>query len=429
MKTIKNCIVENCIPTPSSCVEWNGGDIEYLGICNGDSLNNLVWEVVNKIKAIAGEDISQFDIDGLLDICGQKAPQEVTLISILTLIRENQICLKDFIDTLNDKLTELFQDSDIDVNLRCYAELDNMGNALQITRAELDQLIIDNLCAQQSRIDTLEGKVTGLQSQINNLENNTTVDELNFATCVDATVKPTSSQVITLATAHCDLETATGSPAHIASALAKTSADFNTEFGLIAGWDLTPSDWAENYGNLLLAFNNLLSRVKFMEENCCALTCKDVELGFTAIFNEDRDGIIIKFTSGAGTYIPSGFEDEGSEGTIKDMDGNVETFTLEIANNYEVEVPISGLNLNGDLLINITAVLGTGTLTCQKCLSKTVKSSTCGYCEITATGSDGSSAVIIYDDAESVGTVITTPTTSTTTTTTASVTTTTTGAP
>ncbi len=83
MKKLNNCVVENCIPTPSSCVEWNGGDIEYLGICNGDSLNNIIWEIIAKLEDLAGEDISSFDIDTLLDICNKKAPLEINLISIL----------------------------------------------------------------------------------------------------------------------------------------------------------------------------------------------------------------------------------------------------------------------------------------------------------------------------------------------------------
>ena len=95
MKKLKTCIVENCIPTPSSCVEWNGGDIEFLGICDGDSLNTLMWEVINKLEEIAGEDLSSFDIDSLLDICNQTAPNETTLINILNILKNNQICLKE----------------------------------------------------------------------------------------------------------------------------------------------------------------------------------------------------------------------------------------------------------------------------------------------------------------------------------------------
>ena len=94
MKKVKSCETENCIPTPSSCIQWNGGDIDFLGICNGDWLNNILWEIITKLQEVAGEDLSGFDIDSILDLCSQKAPQEVNLLSILNVLRKNQICMK-----------------------------------------------------------------------------------------------------------------------------------------------------------------------------------------------------------------------------------------------------------------------------------------------------------------------------------------------
>lgn len=421
MKKIQNCAVENCIPTPSSCVEWNGGSIEYLGICDGDSLNNLVWEIITKLQEIAGEDLSQFDIDSLLDICNQQAPTETTILSILNLLKNNQVCLKDFIDTLNERLNDLFANTGINVNLKCYAEFDNLGNALSITRDQLDQLIIDNLCDHKLRIETLEGKVINLQSQIDNLDI-PDMTEQEFATCVDPVVKPTSSQVVSVADELCDLEGALGDSGDITSALANTPADMNAEFGLLPGWILAPANMAENYNNLLIAFGNIWERVQFMEENCCALTCDDIKLGFTAIYNEDVDGVIITFSYGAGTSIPAGFTDQGSYGTITDVDGNSVDFNITIANNSTEEVIIAGLNTTAPLDISITAILGTGSLTCQKCLSRKVAQASCTYCEICAEGEEGSSVVIVYESSSSsivIENSSTTTSTSTTTTTTA----------
>lgn len=421
MKKIKGCIDDNCIHTPTSCLDWNGGDIEYLGICDGDPLNNLLWEVVNKLKEIAGEDLSTFDIDSLLDICNQKAPAEKTLITILELVRDNQVCLKDYIDDLNSRLNDLFGATDIDVDLKCYAQFDNLGNGLAITRDQLDQLIIDNLCSQKGRIDSLEGNVINLQSQIDNLDLNKTVDELNISTCVDAGVKPTSSQLIAVSDAHCELEIATGDPGDIAAALANIPADWNAKFGLIPAWDLSPENLANTISNLLLVIKNHEDRLTAIEQTCCNATCNDITLGFSAVYNEDGDGIIFKFTSGAGTSIPSGFVDKGSTGVITDKDGNTETFTIDIVDNFfegnETEVLLGGLNANGDLTVEITSKLGTDALTCEKCLTKTIKSTSCGYCEITATGEDGASAVITYTDGDYVPTVVTNTTSTTTTTT------------
>ena len=427
MKNIKNCEILNCIETPSSCTVWNGGDIPFLGICDGDSLNNVVLETVIKLQAISGDDLSSFDIDTLLTICNQAAPFEISLISILNILKNNDICLKDYIDTLIERVNELATTKKVNVNLKCFADIDNLGNALDITRDELDQLVINILCDHEQDIDTLNGKVINLQEQINNISLITTVEELAFATCIDATVKPTSEQVKSIATDLCALESATGNPSDISSALANTPAIFATEFSLLPGWINTPANWAESYSNLLLVVGNNSACIKFIKENCCAATCDDVKLGFSAIFNEDMDGIIIKFNSGTGTVIPSGFTDKGSTGSITDIDGNIATFALIITNNYEVEVSISGLNLNGDLDINITAKIGTDNLTCEKCLYKKVKPTGCGYCEITASGDSTAYVVIAYEDESTVAGGYVFPTT--TTTTAAPTTTTTTAAP
>lgn len=424
MKKLQSCEVENCIPTPSSCVEWNGGEVTFLGVCNGESINTLLWEVLNKLQEIAGEDLSQFDIDSLLDICGQKAPSEITILSILNIVKANQVCLKDFIDTLNDKLNELFQSTSVTINLKCYADFDNLGNALSVTREQLDQLIIDNLCAQKQRIETLEGKVISLQSQIDNIDINPSVNEPEFTTCVDAVSKPTSSQVVSIANSLCELKDETGTGADIASALGSTPAIFSTaEYISLPNWINSPATLADNYNNLLIAFNYLITRVTTIEDTCCAASCEDVELGFTAVYNEDNTALIVKFTSGAGTNIPAGFVDIGSVITITDIDGNVETFNTSnpdlIANNAQIEIPITGLNLNGDLVVNVDANMSNEALTCSKCLSKVIKRAQCDYCEICATGTTGEIVIIYESSTSSVVVENSTTTTSTTTTTTA----------
>lgn len=427
MKKLQNCEVENCIPTPSSCIKWNGGDIEYLGICNGDSINTLLWEVIGKLENITGEDLSNFDIDSLTDICNKKAPNEITILNILNLIRENQICLKDFTDILSEQITNISNEQSINVNLKCYAEFDNLGNSLSITRDELDQLIIDNLCNQKLRIETLEGKAVSLQNQIDNLDI-PDMTEQEFNTCIDTVIKPTSSQVVSIANELCDLESSNGNSADISSALSNTAGDINAEFGLITGWILTPSNWAENYSNLLLEVENLRQRIKTIETTCCALTCDDLELGFSSIYNEDASGIILSFTYGAGTVIPSGFTDSGSSGTITDIDGNVVDFNLTIANNSTHEVIIAGLNTTSPLTVKITAKMSTTSLTCQKCLSGVVSQASCGYCEYTAVGG---SVTIIYQSTQAFGSqpkVIIQPSTSSTTTLSSSTTTSTTEA-
>ncbi len=399
MKKLNDCIVENCIPTPSSCVTWNGGELEFLGICNGASLNTLLWEIVTKLETIAGQDFSKFDISGLLEICKTKAPLEVNLITILQTVRDNQVCLKDYIDRVSDRLSQIQNTDAVNVNLRCYADMDSMGNALSISRENFDQLIINELCGQGKRLNTVEGRLTTLGQEVDKLSTRSSQGEVTLSTCIDTGIKTTSEQIKATAKAICELQTSTGTPTDIAKALAKKDANDNKVFNLLPGWDLSPANWAEEFGNLILKVNNLQARVKYMEENCCAVSCDDVKIGFSAVFNETGDSVILKFTSGAGTKIPNGFTDKGSTGTITDIDGNVETFKLGIKQDLEEEVYITGLNLDGELKINIDAKMTNGAINCDKCLNKVVKPAMrCEFCEVRVQGNPGSSITIVYYD-------------------------------
>lgn len=427
MKKIENCTVENCIPTPSSCIDWNCGDIEFLNICNGDPFCNIIVNLANKVEDLTVDGLDDFDVESLAALCNQPVPLDINTLTIFNLVKNNEICLKDQIDTLADQIAELSNESTVNADLKCYAISDNLGNILSIDRDSFDQLTIDNLCFHKQQIEVLAGIVTSLQSQINNFDSTVSVEELSFATCINAAILPTSTQVINTSTVLCDLLVATGDPTDISTALALTPTDLNAEFGFITGWTLTPTNWAEHYGNMVLEVENLRQRILFMEENCCASSCEDVKLGFSAVYNEDQTGVIIKFTSGAGTSIPTGFEDLGSTGTITDIDGNIESFNIDIVDNWsgnETEVLISGLNLTGPLTIDITAKIGTEALTCEKCLHKIVQQAACAYCEICAAGEDGSTAVIIYKSTASsisYSTSSTTTSSSTTTTTTVGV--------
>jgi hypothetical protein len=425
MKKITNCNIDNFIPIPSSQIIWDCGDIEYLGICEGDGICNVIVELTNKIKAFSEDDLSEFDIDALAEICDQAVPLEITTLAIFNLIKDTEICLNDKINILSEQIASITNEGAVSVNLKCYATEDNLGNILSIDREAFDQLVIDNLCNQKGRIEGLEGSVTSLQSQIDNIDTDVASGDILISTCINGVLLPTSTQVVNTSQALCDLITFTGDTVDIATALALTPTDLNTEFGLITGWNLTPTNWAENYGNLLLEVESLRQRIIFMEENCCAASCDDILLGFSAVYNEDNTGIIIKFTSGAGTSIPAGYEDQGSTGTITDIDGNVESFTIDIVDNFtnnnETEVLISGLNLTGTLVVDITAKIGNDGLTCEKCIHKNVNQAACAFCEICATGEDGSTVVIIYESSVSSAAYNTSSTTSSSTTTTTTV--------
>jgi hypothetical protein len=392
------CETDNCIETPSSCVTWNGGSVEFLGICNGDPINNLIWEIITKLQSITEDDLSSFDIDDALSICSQRAPLEVNLINILNILKQNDICLKQYILNLEELVKDISTQQGVNVNLKCLADFDNLGNMLSLTRDQFDQLLVDKICEYKTRISTLESNVNSLNIRVSALETNSPDGEAQISTCVNSNVLPVSQQVKNNSDKICEIIQSVGTAGNITTALAQTPASFNTiDFTSLPGWILNPANLAQNYNNLLIAFSNVLGRLVAIEDNCCAITCDDIKIGYLAYFTEDQSSIILEFTSGMGTFIPNGFADIGSTITITDIDGSIITYTTVdpnlIALNAELEIPISGLNLNGDLTININTKISNDELTCVKCLpSKKVTPTGCGFCELTASGN----VTIIY---------------------------------
>ncbi len=392
MKRVQTCVTEDCIPTPSSCVIWNGGDIPFLGVCDGDCLNHLMIEIIEEIQRVAGKDLSTFDITSLLAVCDKEAPEDVTLLSILALLRDNQLCLKVFIDELEAQLQKLFEGQNVKINLKCYTGLNGLG--LSITREQLDQLIINVLCDHQNSLDSADATIKRLQEAINEARRNTRLEEVQVATCINLSSLPLSLQVQNTSQELCNYLLVVGTAADIATALALTPTDLNPEFGTITGWINSPVLWSEYYSNVLLEVQSLRERITDIENTCCAVTCDEVVIAFSVIFNEDNTGIILRFTRGAGMVLPKGFEDCGSTGTITDSSGNVQEFDLAITMGGTVEVPLEGLVGIGDLEVNISAKICNSEkgIECHKCVTQTLAQGPCDFCVLTA----GGNVTVVY---------------------------------
>lgn len=407
--------------TTSECVIWQGGDIACLGIKNGDTLSvsiaALATEICNLIEEL---DLDDLDLKCIFSICVDCPVPRKTLKTVLGLII-NKICsLEEIINALQlagttdvdpvITLASCFQYTDADGDL--IVELPHSSYTKRIA-LKVCQLLLD-VSSMQDDISDLQVQVNDLQTQINNLD--LTIPDVS-SDCLFVGTKSIEDAWELMDMAFCQLRDALGMPTDLNNAISQQCDSMNAEFGASPGWTVSPENLAQSVANLWIAFCAYRTTVA----SCCAADCADVLLGFSTSFNEDNTEITLLFTSGAGTNIPAGFTDGGSSGTITDIDGNVESFNLTIENNAEIVIPISSLNLTGDLEISINAIMTTGTLTCQKCLLKTIKKPSCNYCEICATGDAGASIVVVYKTESSTSATVfdTTTTTSTTTTTTA----------
>jgi hypothetical protein len=57
---------DSCSPVSSNCVTWNGPDIECIGLCKGDSITEVVYELATKLCEILGKlDVDNYDLECL----------------------------------------------------------------------------------------------------------------------------------------------------------------------------------------------------------------------------------------------------------------------------------------------------------------------------------------------------------------------------
>lgn len=403
--------------TTSECVTWQGEDITCLGIEKGQTLSVSIKKVADEVCDLMDQlDLNDLDLKCLFSLCVD-CPEPIRTLKVVLELLINKICsLEDIINNL-DISGETGTDPIINL-ASCFQYTDADGDLItELPHTLYTKRIANQVCQILLRVSSLEDDVSDLQDITTSLQEQIDALELNIpdvsSDCLFVGTKSIDDAWDLLDQAFCQLRTGVGLTTDINIAISRQCAELNDEFAAAPGWKASPANLAESINNLWIAF----CATKATTDGCCAVSCSDISLGFSASFNGDNTEITLKFTFGAGTSIPDAFTDGGSTGTITDVDGNVESFNLTIENNAEIVVPVSSLNVNEDVVIEINAILEAEGLTCQKCLSKTLKSSACGFCEITAEGEEGSSAVIIYED-DGLAAVVEISTTSTSTTTT-----------
>jgi len=147
-----NKYLSSCVDTTSSdCVKWVGDEVEVLGICTGDNLTEVVEVILSKLQDIAqAKGIKLNDLVAScadLDLLIQNSDKELS--SILKIILDRECYLQSQITQIN---TIINTTTPITVDLKC------LPNTVT-NRAQLDQALIDKLCAFQDRLDILEGKI------------------------------------------------------------------------------------------------------------------------------------------------------------------------------------------------------------------------------------------------------------------------------
>lgn len=378
----------------STCTTWTGQSIPSLGIVSGQTMTDTLYKVACQVVETAKElSLGDMDLSCLLDKT-PILPENKNVRLILQLLLDNQCTLKTLIDQAGSSSSN---SPDIVVNMKCLKVFDAFGNELPQDLNQALQSLVNQTCANVTDIATLKTTAQSLQNQINDIPTPTPYVEPLIVTCITPTAKGVSAQLPLVTQDYCNYKNAVGQIVDAQQAVARQPQGLNTQLGTTDGWILNPQNLSQSDNNQWLTISNLLSRIANIENNCCKATCKDIILSMQIAVGTDGDTINITFSTFLGTSIPTGFTDTGdSVLTITDKNNNFVQYPIVVSEDAK-QGPFSfnGLDVSGILTASVSASLSSGTLTCQKCVSKLfTPGSSCPVCLITGTGSTGMTTIV-----------------------------------
>lgn len=379
-------------PTTSQCVIWQGENISCLGIERGQTLSTSVKKVADEVCVLKDLlNLSDVDLKCIFDLCVSCPQPEKTLQTVLQLLINKVCTLQEAIDALNT--TTGSEESGFVRLASCFQFTNTEGDTIvELPHEEYTKRIANEVCtilltlsSLSDEVQSLNDSVSDLQQRVQNLENSTG-DEVS-SDCLFTGARSLPEAWDLLDQSFCQVRESLGTTTEINRAISQQCEGLNAEFGSNPNWTTSPSNLAETLKNLWIVMCSVKSDVKTIQDTCCAFDCSDVKIGFVVAFEDGLEVVRLRFTSGSGTNIPTGFTDIGSVLTVTDESNNSLSFNITIENNGEEVLNLLGLNLGDKLTFSIESKLSNGSLTCQQCISKTVDSEgTCNYCDIQSIG-------------------------------------------
>lgn len=401
-----------CNPTSSNCVSWEGPDLPCISLCKGDSITDAVYKAAVVLCTVKDDlNLTELDLQNIFDVCFACPEPEKTLKNILQLLINK-------VKTLDDLINELSgSSSGEEITIRiasCFRTDDGTGDVItELAHSDYTKAIGLQVC-------TILTNLAGINTQVNSLEDE--VSDLNSRVQVletgDNGIDALTGRVDDLETTVTGFTTVLGSNvqlAEITSEECPTSGVGNSVSSLAAGdgsalWTGNSNNVAESIKRVWLAVCDLRTAVKIIQDNCCQVTCDSVTVDFDIKLSDDRTSATLFFAFKS--HIPIGFTDVNALGnklTVTDANGASAQFFIKVADEAQnpdgilIDFSNTALDSNLDYTFTMDAAMKDDSLTCVKCVIKTVTfKDTCPFCEISVAGGHSISSstnklVVVYE--------------------------------
>ncbi len=336
---------ENCAPQSSNCVVWQGPALECINLCKGDSISDVTYKLaVELCKIKDATDLTDLDLNCILDLCDGTPNPELTTAAVLQVIIDGLCCsvtgLTSVTNGLTSKTSDLYEEP-ILVLPACLQYIDPT-TGLPVTTLVLSEYAIltaQALCDLRNTVSTQGNNILDLQVRVTALENDPGyVPPLVTPNCTYGTViagVPAEMNILldNLDARMCDFVTAVGNTTDITTAAglqcnllgAQTALSQTGTMATIPGWNNVISNMAQSMQNMWLTVCDMRAAMYDLKACCAAADCSAFFLAYTANTDVTRANVTLIFN--AGTVIPSGFTNCPGFSTLSITDGIGNTYT------------------------------------------------------------------------------------------------------
>ena len=406
---------ETCSPISSNCIIWNGPDLICINVCTGQTLSESMYELAKKVCELQNLlNLSDLDLKCLIDQCLACPEPDKKLSIVLQLLIDKVCTLEEIIDNLNpsDDANQMITRMAV-----CFQYTDSSGDLIKdLPLQEYVKKIGIEVCNLATQITALQQEDVNLQNQIDNLDTRVTVLENETLpqvtlTCINPGLQDMDEAIEAIEADYCAFKGLIGPNPDIADIVAAEPTTL-PQYSLVDPssilWATASTNAAQSMEKMWLAINDLRSAVKLIQDNCCKITCDDIVIDFDVKVNITDSEMTLFFLPKSN--LPTGWYDcntvNGTKFDITDGAGHVSYFYIKLRedvfddntvlqNGYTLAIP-GAIEPNQGMTITSDVCLTDGTSTCVKCVTVQVAPVPSDCCTITATGSTGSSAVIIY---------------------------------
>ena len=380
-----------CNPVSSNCVIWQGPDIPCITLCKGDSISDVTYKVATELCTLVDQlDITGFDVSCFPPIC----PKPENIHDLIQFIIDT-LCTQQG-DLGTAKSNTGFSCTDA-INclvpvVPCFQKTDAYGDLIvQLSIKDYATAIatevcsiIDQLVVINSTLTDLDDRVTILEACVLPCTPPTVVIEIPTSCLSADTNIPIETFVEDLETAFCALQTATGNPGQIASAIAQECINLDTTptlnnstvtYNALPGWVNAGSylTMADAVNNMWLTICDMRNAVQGMLDTCCAPSCDSVAITMSVGYTNPN----IELTFGGSA---PGFSDcypAGMYVTITDAYGVSYTTQVSVIPNLggltqNVDLSVSGLSLYTDYTVKLNICAEDASLKCNNAIIETV---------------------------------------------------------